>query len=213
TKDYTTIIEGAGKNKDIQARCEQIRKQIEETTSDYDREKLQERLAKLAGGVAVIRVGAPTETELKEKKDRTDDALNATRAAIEEGFVAGGGVALLRARRVLNNLKLEGDEALGVSIVKKAMAVPLIQIVENAGLQGEVIAEKLEEEKESIGFNAETCKIEDLIKAGIIDPTKVIRCALQNATSVASLIITTECLVADIPEKKDEKGGNHKHSH
>lgn len=213
TKDYTTIIEGAGKKKDIQARCEQIRKQIEETTSDYDREKLQERLAKLAGGVAVIRVGAPTETELKEKKDRTDDALNATRAAIEEGFVAGGGVALLRARKVLDNLKLEGDEALGVSIVKKAMAIPLIQIVENAGLQGEVIAEKLEDEKESVGFNAETCQIEDLIKAGIIDPTKVIRCALQNAVSVASLIITTECLVADIPEKKDEKGGNHKHNY
>lgn len=211
TKDYTTIIEGAGKKKDIQARCEQIRRQIEETTSDYDREKLQERLAKLAGGVAVIRVGAPTETELKEKKDRTDDALNATRAAIEEGFVAGGGVALLRARKVLDNLKLEGDEALGVSIVKKAMAMPLIQIAENAGLQGEVIVAKLEEEKDNVGLNAETGQIEDLIKAGIIDPTKVIRCALQNAVSVASLIITTECLVADIPEKKDEKGGNHRH--
>ncbi len=211
TKDYTTIIEGAGKKKDIQARCEQIRRQIEETTSDYDREKLQERLAKLAGGVAVIRVGAPTETELKEKKDRTDDALNATRAAIEEGFVPGGGVALLRARKVLDNLKLEGDEALGASIVKKAMAMPLIQIAENAGLQGEVIVAKLEEEKDNVGLNAETGQIEDLIKAGIIDPTKVIRCALQNAVSVASLIITTECLVADIPEKKDEKGGNHRH--
>lgn len=213
TKDYTTIIEGAGKKKDIQARCEQIRRQIEETTSDYDREKLQERLAKLAGGVAVIRVGAPTETELKEKKDRTDDALNATRAAIEEGFVAGGGVALLRARKALDKLNLPGDEALGVNIVKKAMAVPLIQIAENAGLQGELICAKVEEEKDSVGLNADTGNIEDLIKAGIIDPAKVIRCALQNAVSVAGMIITTECLVADIPEKKDEKGGNHKHHH
>lgn len=213
TKDYTTIIEGAGKKKDIQARCEQIRRQIEETTSDYDREKLQERLAKLAGGVAVIRVGAPTETELKEKKDRTDDALNATRAAIEEGFVAGGGVALLRARKALDKLNLQGDEALGVNIVKKAMAIPLIQIAENAGLQGELICAKVEEEKDSVGLNADTGEIEDLIKAGIIDPAKVIRCALQNAVSVAGMIITTECLVADIPEKKDEKTGNHKHHH
>lgn len=212
-KDYTTIIEGAGKKKDIQARCEQIRRQIEETTSDYDREKLQERLAKLAGGVAVIRVGAPTETELKEKKDRTDDALNATRAAIEEGFVAGGGVALLRASKALDNLNLEGDEELGVGIVKKAAAMPLIQIADNAGLNGALIAAKLEEEdKENVGLNAETGQIEDLIKAGIIDPVKVIRYALQNAASIASMIITTECLVSDVPEKKDDKGGNH-HEH
>ncbi|MGC8844279.1 MAG: chaperonin GroEL [Candidatus Hydrogenedens sp.] len=213
TKDYTTIIEGAGKKKDIQARYEQIRRQIEETTSDYDREKLQERLAKLAGGVAVIRVGAPTESELKEKKDRTDDALNATRAAIEEGFVPGGGVALLRARKVLDNLKLEGDEGLGVTLMKKAMAIPLIQIANNAGLNGELISVKLEEEKENVGLNADTGNIEDLIKAGIIDPAKVIRCALQNAVSVASMIITTECLVADIPEKKEDKGGAHNHPH
>ncbi|MGC9053594.1 MAG: chaperonin GroEL, partial [Candidatus Hydrogenedens sp.] len=213
TKDYTTIIEGAGKKKDIQARCEQIRRQIEETTSDYDREKLQERLAKLAGGVAVIRVGAPTESELKEKKDRTDDALNATRAAIEEGFVPGGGVALLRARKVLDNLKLEGDEGLGVTLMKKAMAIPLIQIANNVGLNGELISVKLEEEKENVGLNADTGNIEDLIKAGIIDPAKVIRCALQNAVSVASMIITTECLVADIPEKKEDKGGAHNHPH
>lgn len=212
-KDYTTIIEGAGKKKDIQARCEQIRRQIEETTSDYDREKLQERLAKLAGGVAVIRVGAPTETELKEKKDRTDDALNATRAAIEEGFVAGGGVALLRASKALDNLNLEGDEELGVGIVKKAAAMPLIQIADNAGLNGALIAAKLEEEdKENVGLNAETGQIEDLIKAGIIDPVKVIRYALQNAASIASMIITTECLVSDVPEKKEDKGGNH-HEH
>ena len=213
TKDYTTIIEGAGKKKDIQARCEQIRRQIEETTSDYDREKLQERLAKLAGGVAVIRVGAPTESELKEKKDRTDDALNATRAAIEEGFVPGGGVALLRASKVLDNLKLEGDEGLGVALMKKTMAIPLIQIANNAGLNGELISAKLEEEKENVGLNADTGNIEDLIKAGIIDPAKVIRCALQNAVSVASMIITTECLVADIPEKKEDKGGAHNHPH
>ena len=213
TKDYTTIIEGAGKKKDIQARCEQIRRQIEETTSDYDREKLQERLAKLAGGVAVIHVGAPTETELKEKKDRTDDALNATRAAIEEGFVAGGGVALLRASKALDKLKLEGDEKLGVEIVKKSAAMPLIQIADNAGLNGELIAAKLQEEnKENLGLNADTGQMEDLIKAGIIDPVKVIRYALQNAASIASMIITTECLVSDIPEKKEDKGGNH-HEH
>ncbi len=214
TKDNTTIIEGAGKKKDIQGRCEQIRRQIEETTSDYDKEKLQERLAKLAGGVAVIRVGASTETELKEKKDRTDDALNATRAAIEEGFVVGGGVALLRASKALDNLKLNGDEGLGVTLIKKAVAMPLIQIAENAGLNGELIAAKLEENDEkNVGLNAETGKIEDLIKAGIIDPVKVIRYALQNAASIASMIITTECLVSDIPEKKEDKGGNHHHEH
>jgi len=214
TKDNTTIIEGAGKKKDIQGRCEQIRRQIEETTSDYDKEKLQERLAKLAGGVAVIRVGASTETELKEKKDRTDDALNATRAAIEEGFVVGGGVALLRASKALDNLKLNGDEGLGVTLIKKAAAMPLIQIAENAGLNGELIAAKLEENDEkNVGLNAETGKIEDLIKAGIIDPVKVIRYALQNAASIASMIITTECLVSDIPEKKEDKGGNHHHEH
>ncbi len=205
SKDDTTIIEGAGKKKDITGRCEQIRKAIEATTSDYDREKLQERLAKLAGGVAVIRVGAATETELKEKKDRADDALNATRAAIEEGFVAGGGVALLRARKKAETLKLEGDEAVGAAIVAHAMAAPLAQIAENAGLEGPVMVEKVLKEQGNVGLNAETGKIEDLIKAGIIDPAKVIRCAIQNAVSAAGMIITTECLITDAPKKEDDK--------
>jgi len=212
TKDNTTIIEGAGNKKEIMGRCDQIRRAIEETTSDYDREKLQERLAKLAGGVAVIRVGAVTETELKEKKDRTDDALNATRAAIEEGFVAGGGVALVRARAAVNALKAEGDEALGVALVAKSMTEPLMQIAANAGLEGPVALQRVNAEKGNVGLNAQTGDYEDLVKAGIIDPAKVIRCALQNACSVASMVVTTECLVADLPEKKKDEGG-HGHAH
>ena len=213
TKDNTTVIEGAGKKKEIMGRCDQIRRAIEETTSDYDREKLQERLAKLAGGVAVIRVGAATETELKEKKDRADDALNATRAAIEEGFVAGGGVPLLRARGAVDALKLEGDEALGAALVGKAMTEPLAQIAFNAGLQGQVVANHVAEAKGNVGLNAESGEYEDLVQAGIIDPAKVIRCALQNAASVAAMVITTECLVADLPEKKKDEAGHAHHHH
>jgi len=200
-KDNTTIIEGAGKAKEIEGRIKQIRVQIEETTSDYDREKLQERLAKLAGGVAVIKVGAATETEMKEKKARVEDALNATRAAVEEGIVPGGGVALLRASEALGSLKLSGDEATGVSIVRRALEEPIRQIVENAGLEGSVVVEKV---KAGIpvtrGFDAETNEYVDMMQAGIIDPTKVERVALQNAASIASLLLTTEALITDIPD-------------
>jgi len=200
-KDDTTIIEGAGSSKAIEARIKQIRAQIEETTSDYDREKLQERLAKLAGGVAMIKVGAATETEMKEKKARVEDALNATRAAVEEGIVPGGGVALLRASEALGSLKLSGDEATGVSIVRRALEEPIRQIVENAGLEGSVVVEKV---KAGIpitrGFDAETNEYVDMMQAGIIDPTKVERVALQNAASIASLLLTTEAIVTDIPE-------------
>jgi chaperonin GroEL len=200
-KDNTTIIEGAGKTKEIEGRIKQIRAQIEETTSDYDREKLQERLAKLAGGVAVIKVGAATETEMKEKKARVEDALNATRAAVEEGIVPGGGVALLRASEALGSLKLSGDEATGVNIVRRALEEPIRQIVENAGLEGSVVVEKV---KAAIpitrGFDAETNEYVDMIQAGIIDPTKVERVALQNAASIASLLLTTEALITDTPE-------------
>ena len=200
-KDNTTIIEGAGSSKAIEARIKQIRAQIEETTSDYDREKLQERLAKLAGGVAVIKVGAATETEMKEKKARVEDALNATRAAVEEGIVPGGGVALLRASEALGGLKLSGDEATGVSIVRRALEEPIRQIVENAGLEGSVVVEKV---KAGIpitrGFDAETNEYVDMMQAGIIDPTKVERVALQNAASIASLLLTTEALITDIPD-------------
>jgi chaperonin GroEL len=203
-KDNTTIVEGAGKPKEIEGRIKQIRAQIEETTSDYDREKLQERLAKLAGGVAVIKVGAATETEMKEKKARVEDALNATRAAVEEGIVPGGGVALLRAAKALDNLKLSGDEATGVSIVKRALEEPIRQIVENAGLEGSVVVEKVKAASSaSQGFDAETNEYVDMMQAGIIDPTKVERIALQNAASIASLLLTTEALVTDIPEKKE----------
>ena len=205
TKDNTTIIKGAGSKKDIMGRCEQIRRAIEATTSDYDREKLQERLAKLAGGVAVIRIGASTETELKEKKDRSDDALNATRAAIEEGVVAGGGVALLRACKKVDALKLEGDEAIGAALVSKAMAQPMAIIAGNAGFEGPVIVGNVLKTKGNTGFNAATSKMEDLVKSGIIDPAKVIRCALQNAVSAAAMVITTECLVADAPEDEDDE--------
>src|SRR5881409_790764 len=202
-KDNTTIIEGAGNTKEIEGRIKQIRAQIEETTSDYDREKLQERLAKLAGGVAVIKVGAATETAMKEKKARVEDALNATRAAVEEGIVPGGGVALLRASEALTKLKLAGDEATGVSIVRRALEEPIRQIVENAGLEGSVIVEKVKAATvPTQGFDAETMEYVDMLQAGIIDPTKVERVALQNAASVASLLLTTEALVTDLPEDK-----------
>jgi len=201
-KDNTTIIDGAGKKEEIEARVKQIRNQIQETTSDYDREKLQERLAKMVGGVAVIKVGAATETELKEKKARVEDALHATRAAVEEGIVPGGGVALIRTLPDLENLKLEGEMRLGAEIVKKAILEPAKQIAQNAGFDGSVVVEKIKEGKGGFGFNAGTEEYEDLLKAGIIDPTKVTRCALQNAASVAGLLITTECMITEKPEDK-----------
>ena len=206
-KDNTTIVEGAGKTGAIEGRIKQLRAQIEETTSDYDREKLQERLAKLAGGVAVIKVGAATETAMKEKKARVEDALNATRAAVEEGIVAGGGVALLRASTAIESLKLEGDEKVGAMIIKRALEEPIRRIVENAGLEGSVVVEKVKAEKGvTRGFDAESLEFVDMIQAGIIDPTKVERVALQNAASVASLLLTTEALVADLPEEKPAAG-------
>ncbi len=201
-KDNTTIIDGAGDKDDIEARVKQIRVQTEETTSDYDREKLQERLAKIIGGVAVINVGAATETEMKEKKARVEDALNATRAAVEEGIVPGGGVAYLRCLSTLEKLKLEGDRKIGVDIIKRALEEPIRQIANNAGQEGSVVTEKVKNEKGAFGFDAAADEYTDMIKAGIIDPTKVVRLALQNAASVASLMITTEALVADKPEKK-----------
>jgi chaperonin GroEL len=202
-KDNTTIVEGAGSAKEIEGRIKQIRAQIEETTSDYDREKLQERLAKLAGGVAVIKVGAATETEMKEKKARVEDALNATRAAVEEGVVPGGGVALLRAAKGLDALKLASDEATGVQIVRRALEEPIRQIVANAGLEGSVVVEKVKAAGSvSQGFDAERNEYVDMMQAGILDPTKVERIALQNATSIASLLLTTEALITDIPEEE-----------
>ncbi len=207
-KENTTIIEGAGSKNAIKGRCDQLRLQIEETTSDYDREKLQERLAKLSGGVAVIKVGAATEVEMKERKARVEDALHATRAAVEEGIVAGGGVALIRASKAISELKLEGDEAIGAEIVRKALEAPARWIAQNAGAEGSIVVEKIKEQKKaSVGFNAETMEFEDLIEAGIIDPTKVARTALQNAASVAGLLITTECLVTEIKEKEPKGGG------
>ena len=205
TKEETTIVEGAGKKSEIQARCGQIRAQIEETTSDYDREKLQERLAKLAGGVAVIRVGGATEIEVKERKDRVDDGLHATRAAVEEGIVPGGGTALLYASRVLDRVKTANpDQAVGVNIVRRALEDPLRQIAENSGHDGAVVAGKLKEKKNNNhGFDAQAEEYTDLVKAGIIDPTKVVRTALQDASSVAGLLITTEAMVAEKPEKKE----------
>ena len=201
-KDNTTIVDGGGSGESIQGRVKQIRAQIEETTSDYDREKLQERLAKLIGGVAVINVGAATEIEMKEKKDRVEDALNATRAAVEEGIVAGGGVAYLRAMKALETADFPGEEQLGMKIVKRALEEPVRQIANNAGFEGAVVVQRVMEGKGSFGFNAETGEYEDLIKAGILDPTKVTRFALQNAASVAGLLMTTEAMVADKPEKK-----------
>jgi chaperonin GroEL len=204
-KDNTTIIEGAGQRADIQGRVATIRRQIDETTSDYDREKLQERLAKLAGGVAVIRVGAATETEMKEKKMRVDDAVNATRAAAQEGIVPGGGVALLRAAKALDKLKVPGDDEdvhTGVRILRRALEEPARRIAENAGTDGAIVIGKVEESKGSVGFNAATGEFEDLVKAGIIDPTKVVRTALQNAASIAGLLLTTDAAVTDAPEPK-----------
>jgi chaperonin GroEL len=201
-KDNTTIVEGAGNNSAIEGRIKQIRAQIEETTSDYDKEKLQERLAKLAGGVAVIKVGAATETEMKEKKARVEDALHATRAAVEEGIVPGGGVAYLRCLPALKKIKLEGDRQTGVDIIIKALEEPIRQIVQNAGQEGSVVAEKVKQEKGPFGFDADKEEYTDMIEAGIIDPTKVVRFALQNAASVASLLITTEAVVAEKPKKE-----------
>ena len=206
-KDNSTIIDGGGKKADLQGRVKQIRTQIDETTSDYDREKLQERLAKLIGGVAVINVGAATETEMKEKKARVEDALNATRAAVEEGIVPGGGVALLRAVPVLEKLKVEGDAAQGVAIVKRALEDPLRQIADNAGLEGAVVVEHVKAKKGPIGLNAETGEYEDLLVAGVIDPTKVTRFALQNAASVSALLLTTEATVAEAPQETPAGGG------
>jgi chaperonin GroEL len=211
-KDNTTIVEGAGKAADIQGRVKQLRTQIEETTSDYDREKLQERLAKLVGGVAVIKVGAATETELKEKKARVEDAMHATRAAVEEGIVPGGGVAFVRALPALEKLKLEGDENIGVNIVRRALEEPLRQIVQNAGAEGSVVAEKVRADKnDNFGFNAETNSFGDLVKDGVIDPTKVARTALQNASSIAALLLTTEALVGEIPEEEKTPPPPHPH--
>jgi len=204
-KDNTTIVEGAGKAKEIEGRVRQIRTQVEDTTSDYDREKLQERLAKLVGGVAVIKVGAATEMELKEKKARVEDAMHATRAAVEEGIVPGGGVSYIRAIPAVAKLKLEGDEQIGANIVRRALEEPLRQIVANAGIEGAVTVEKVKADKrESFGLNAETGEYEDLVASGVIDPAKVTRTALQNAASVAGLLLTTEALVSEIPEKKKE---------
>ena len=206
-KDNTTIVDGGGSREDLEARVKQIRVQIEETTSDYDREKLQERLAKLVGGVAVINVGAATETEMKEKKARVEDALNATRAAVEEGVVPGGGVALLRTLKAVSKLKLEGEEQAGAQLVMRALEEPVRQIANNAGEEGSVVVEKVKAGEDAFGYNAETGEYEDLMKAGIIDPTKVTRFALQNAASVASLLLTTEAMVAEKPKPKEETPG------
>jgi chaperonin GroEL len=202
-KENTTIVEGEGKKADIQGRVAQIRRQIEETTSDYDREKLQERLAKLAGGVAVVNVGAATETEMKEKKARVEDALHATRAAVEEGIVPGGGVALLRAQKALDNMKnLEGDEKIGVQIVRRAIEEPTRQLAYNGGAEGALVVEEIKKRKGNEGYDVATGEYTDLVKAGIVDPTKVTRSALQNAASIAGLLLTTEALVTEIPEKE-----------
>jgi chaperonin GroEL len=203
-KDNTTIVEGAGTSNAIEGRVKQLRAQVEDTTSDYDREKLQERLAKLVGGVAVIKVGAATETEMKEKKARVEDAMHATKAAVEEGIVSGGGVALLRAGKELDTLKLEGDQRVGLEIIKRAIEEPMRWIAANAGAEGSIVVSKVKEMKQDEGFNAATEVYEDLVKAGVIDPAKVVRNALQNASSIASLLLTTEALVSEIPEDKKE---------
>jgi chaperonin GroEL len=204
SKDTTTIVEGAGKKQEIEGRVRQLRTQVDETTSDYDREKLQERLAKLVGGVAVIKVGAATETEMKEKKARVEDAMHATKAAVEEGIVPGGGVALIRASKALDGLTLGGDPQIGVNIVKRAIEEPMRWIATNAGHEGSIVVQKVRDMKESEGFNALTDTYEDLVKAGVIDPTKVVRNALQNSSSIASLLLTTEALISEIPEDKKE---------
>ena len=212
-KENTVIVEGGGKKGDIQGRVGQIRRQIDETTSDYDREKLQERLAKLAGGVAVIHVGAATETEMKEKKARVEDALHATRAAVEEGIVPGGGTALIRAQKALDSLKLTGDEATGADIVRRAIEAPLRTLAANAGVEGALIVEKVKNSKGNVGYNVATGVFEDLIASGVVDPTKVTRSALQNAASISGLLLTTECLITELPEKKEAAGGGHGHDH
>ena len=206
-KDNTTVIDGAGAKKDIEGRCQEIRAQVEETSSDYDREKLSERLAKLVGGVAVVKVGAATESEMKEKKARVEDALHATRAAVEEGIVPGGGVALIRAQTALDKLEVEGEQKAGVSIVRKAIEAPLRYIAENAGVEGSIVVDKVKGLKGANGFNARTEVYEDLIKAGVIDPTKVVRTSLQNAASVSGLLLTTEAMIADTPEEGGGGGG------
>ncbi len=205
-KDNTTIVEGKGKSEDVKARIKQMRAQIEDTTSDYDREKLQERLAKMVGGVALIKVGAATESELKEKKARVEDAMHATKAAVEEGIVPGGGVALLNSQKKLDALKVKGDADIGINIIKRALEEPLRQIVTNTGLEGSIVVEKVKEKEEGVGFNALTEKYEDLVKGGVLDPAKVVRTALQNAASIAGLLLTTEGLVSDIPEEDKGSG-------
>jgi chaperonin GroEL len=212
-KENTTIVEGLGKSSEIQGRVNQIRRQIEETTSDYDREKLQERLAKLAGGVAVINVGAQTETEMKEKKARVEDALHATRAAVEEGIVAGGGVALIRTIAAIEAVKgSNDDEQIGVDIIKRAVEAPLRSLAANAGVEGSLIVQEVKKRKGNEGYNVATGEYEDLVKAGVVDPKKVTRSALQNAASIAGLLLTTECLITDAPEKeKAPAGGGHGH--
>ncbi|MFT6179950.1 MAG: chaperonin GroEL [Paracoccaceae bacterium] len=213
SKEETVIVEGGGGSEAISGRVNQIRKQIADTTSDYDREKLQERLAKLAGGVAVINVGAATESEMKEKKARVEDALHATRAAVEEGIVAGGGTAFIRATALIGDLGLKGDEATGASIIISAIEAPLRQLAANAGLEGALIVEKVKNGKGNIGYNVATGVYEDLIEAGVVDPTKVTRSALQNAASIAGLMLTTECLITDLPEPEAAGGGDHGHDH
>jgi chaperonin GroEL len=204
-KDDTTVVDGAGAKDEIQGRIAQIKAQIEDTTSDYDREKLQERLAKLVGGVAVIKVGAATETEMKEKKARVEDAMHATKAAVEEGIVPGGGVALVRCGKELDDLKLEGDQKVGAEIVRRAVEAPMRWIATNAGVEGSIVVQKVKESKDAgFGYNAATDVYEDMVKAGVIDPTKVVRSALQNASSIASLLLTTEAMVAELPEEKKE---------
>jgi chaperonin GroEL len=214
-KEDTTIIEGAGKPKDVQGRMEQIRAEIAKTTSDYDREKLQERLAKLAGGVAQILVGGATESEVKEKKARVEDALHATRAAVAEGIVPGGGVALVRASSALADLKLSGDERIGADIVRRALEAPMRQIAQNAGVDGSIVVQNVRNGKEpTYGYNAATDTYEDMVKAGVVDPAKVTCAALQNAASVATLLLTTEALISTVPEKKKDAGGHgHDHDH
>jgi chaperonin GroEL len=209
-KDNTTIVEGLGKSADIKARVDQIKRQIEETSSDYDREKLQERLAKLAGGVALIKVGAATEAAMKEKKDRVDDALHATRAAVEEGIVPGGGVAYLRCQKAIESLKLEGDEAVGASIILRAIEAPLRKLVDNAGLEAALVIANVKKSSGNNGYNVRTGEYCDLLKAGVVDPAKVTRSALQNAASIAGLLLTTDCMITDLPEKKEACGcGGH----
>jgi chaperonin GroEL len=203
-KENTTIVEGAGRSQDIEGRVKQIRTQVEETTSDYDREKLQERLAKLVGGVAVIKVGAATETEMKEKKARVEDALNATRAAVEEGVIPGGGVALVRCIAAVAKLQLDGDEAVGATIVRRALEEPIRQLANNAGVEGSIVVQKVREGSGSFGYNVATDTYEDLMAAGVVDPTKVTRSALQNASSIAALMLTTEACITELPEKKDK---------